>query len=178
MEATPDIRAIERPDPSLMKLYALRSLVLGPFFPVLLVPLYFRYHTLRYRFDDDGISMAWGILFRREVHLTYSRIQDIHLVSNVVERWLGLARLQIQTASGSAKAEMTLEGLCGYEAVRDFIYARMRGVREESAPASPPMASPLAAAPAGQDDDALAGLLHQIAEELRGIRTALDSRER
>ena len=55
--------------------------------------------------------MRWGILFRREITLTYARIQDIHLTSNLVERWLRLARIQIQTASASASAEMTLEGL-------------------------------------------------------------------
>lgn len=74
--------------------------------------------------------MRWGILFRREISLTYARIQDIHLTSNVVERWLGLARIQIQTASGSAGAEMTIEGLRDFEMIRDGLYSRMRGVRE------------------------------------------------
>jgi len=106
--------------------------MLGPFFVFALVPLYFRYHTLRYEFDDEGVSMRWGVLFRREIHLTYARIQDIHLTSNVVERWLGLGRVLVQTASGSSKAEMTIEGLREFEAVRDFLYARMRGMREEA----------------------------------------------
>ena len=43
-------------------------------------------------FDTDGIHMKWGIVFRREVLLNYSRIQDIHLRSNLIERWLGLSR--------------------------------------------------------------------------------------
>ena len=37
--------------------------------------------------------MSWGILFRREVIIQFARIQDIHLRSNVVERWLGLGRI-------------------------------------------------------------------------------------
>ncbi len=101
--------------------------MLGPLFFILLIPLYFRYHTLRYRFDEEGISMRWGILFRREINLTYARIQDIHLRSNFVERWLNLARIEVQTASGSSGAEMTLEGLLEFEAIRDYLYARMRG---------------------------------------------------
>jgi len=32
--------------------------------PVVLPMLYFRYHTMRYRFDAEGIRMCWGILFR------------------------------------------------------------------------------------------------------------------
>ena len=105
------ILAIERPHPKLMTYYFICCLLTGPFFLILILPNFFRYHTMRYRFDAEGISMRWGILFRREVILNYARIQDIHLVSNLLERWLGLARLQIQTASGSASAEMTLEGL-------------------------------------------------------------------
>ena len=119
--------ADRRPTESLFAYYVLTSLLLGPFFFVILIPLYFRYHTLRYHFDREGITMRWGILFRREISLTYARIQDIHLSSNIVERWLGLARVQIQTASGNAGAEMTIEGLKDYEAIRDFLYASMRG---------------------------------------------------
>ncbi|MEN8162907.1 MAG: PH domain-containing protein [Acidobacteriota bacterium] len=122
-----DIFAISRPAPALMTYYFLSSLLLGPLFFFPLIPLYFRYHTLRYSFDSEGISMRWGILFRREINLTYARIQDIHLRSNLVQRWLGLARVEVQTASGSAGAEMVLEGLLEYEAIRDYVYGRMRG---------------------------------------------------
>jgi len=122
-----DVFKIERPAPALMKYYVLVCLLTGPLFFIFIIPSYFRYHTLRYRFDREGISMRWGILFRREINLTYTRIQDIHLTSNLVERWLGLARIQVQTASGSSSAEMTIEGLHEFEHVRDFLYARMRG---------------------------------------------------
>ena len=100
MTAEQEIMGIERPHPKLLTYYFLTSLLLGPAFFTILIPLYFKYHTLRYRFDDQGISMRWGILFHREITLTYARIQDIHLSSNFVERWLGLARVQVQTASG------------------------------------------------------------------------------
>src|SRR6185436_13823152 len=140
------ILAIERPHPKLMTYYFICCLLTGPFFLILILPNFFRYHTMRYRFDAEGISMRWGILFRREVILNYARIQDIHLVSNLLERWLGLARLQIQTASGSASAEMTLEGLLEFDAVRDFLYSRMRGVKEAS---QGPAAAPRPATVAG-----------------------------
>ena len=162
------IRAIERPHPRLMAYYAIAALAFGPAYPILIVPLYFRYHTMRYRFDDEGISMRWGILFRREVHLTYARIQDIHLRSNVVERWLGLAKIQIQTASGSSSAEMTIEGLLEYEALRDFIYGKMRGLRP-GAPSPAPSA-------ASAGDGELAGVLAEVAAELRALRLEIESR--
>ncbi len=167
------IFAIERPSPRLMVYYAAASLLAGPFFWIPLVPRFFRYRTLRYKFDEEGISMRWGILFRREIHLTYSRIQDIHLRSNVVERWLGLARIEIQTASGSARAEMVIEGLPEAAEIRDFIYTRMRGWRERRAERGSALPS------ASQAPDAAAELisaLREAADALRAVRQALGGR--
>jgi putative membrane protein len=163
-----DVFSIHRPAPALLKYYFLGTLLAGPFFFIPLIPLYFRYHTLRYDFDEQGISMRWGILFRREINLTYARIQDIHLTSNFVERWLGLARIQIQTASANAQAELTIEGIHEFELVRDFLYSRMRGVHTAPSPGAT-AGSSAAAAP-------LAAALREVASELRAVREALDAR--
>jgi uncharacterized protein len=121
--------SITRPDPILLKYYVLVSLLAGPAFVVPLLVLLFKYHTLRYRFDDKGISMSWGVLFRRETLLTYRRIQDIHLTRNLLQRWMGLATVSIQTASGASSAEMSIEGILEAEGLRDFLYHQMRGAR-------------------------------------------------
>ena len=168
------VSGIERPDPSLMTYYTLACLLTGPLFPIFIIPSYFRYHTMRYRFDADGVSMRWGILFRREINLTYSRIQDIHLTSNFVERWLGLARVQIQTASGSASAEMTIEGVKEYEVVRDFLYSKMRG-HHQAAPLPGISAVPVADAPVDPMAE-VAATLREVASELRALRRELDER--
>ena len=168
------IFAIERPASKLFNYYLLSSLVLGPLFFILLIPLYFRYHTLRYRFDEEGISMRWGILFRREINLTYARIQDIHLRSNVVERWLNLARIEVQTASGSSHAEMTLEGLHEFEAVRDFLYAKMRGNRDPAARSAGVAGGGSAAV---GDSSELTAALRGVTTELREVRRQLQRRE-
>ena len=165
------ILAIERPHPNLFTYYCLSLLVFPPLLPVLILPVWFRYHTMRYKFTDEGISMSWGILFRREIIVNYARIQDIHLRSNFVERWLGLARVLVQTASGNASAELTLEGLQEYESVRDFLYARMRGVKDHTR-------SPLPVAgntTGGPDDAALAATLREVARELRATRLAIEA---
>jgi putative membrane protein len=166
------VGALERPHKNLFWYYALQSLLVGPLFFIPLLPLYFKYHTLRYRFDEQGVSMRWGILFRREISLNYARIQDIHLASNFVERWLGLARVQIQTAAGSAGAEMTIEGLQEYQEVRDFLYTRMRGARRLGpARAGQPTAAPAASVSGG---DAVVEALREVASELRAVRALLE----
>ncbi len=155
----PHIVAIERPRESLLTYYLLQAITANVAFPFLFPYLYFRFHTMRYRFDTDGIHMQWGILFRREVLLNYSRIQDIHLRSNLIERWLGLARIEIQTASGSASGNMTLEGMEDPEGMRDFLYSRMRGTHDEQTEHAA---------------DPLATVLHEIASELREIRALVE----
>jgi len=158
---------ITRPHPRLMTLYLLRSLALclaGPWFLVALLPLYFRYHTLTYRFDAEGVAVTWGILWRREIYLTYARIQDIHISRGLFERWLGLATIHVQTAAGSAGAEMSIEGLSEYESVRDFLYARMRGGGEHGR-----------AEPADTTDE-VATLLSEIRDELKTLRGRLEAR--
>lgn len=157
------------PDRSLFTYYALTSLLAGPMFFIPLLVLYFRYHTLRYDVEDEGITMRWGILFRREVSLTYARIQDIHLTSNFVERWLGLAKVQVQTASGSSNAEMAIEGLPQFEAIRDFLYSKMRGARDRAAVTGPAAHGELAAGPLPE----VAAALREVAAEVRALRRAL-----
>jgi putative membrane protein len=178
--STEDILSIERPYESLMTYYALSSLMAGPFFPFVLIPLYFRYHTMRYRFSDEGVHMRWGVLFRKEINLTYARIQDIHLTSNFVERWLGLARIQIQTASGSAKAEMTIEGVREFGPLRDFLYARMRGAKGVSSappPGSAGTGMQTSAGEAGGSLGEVAAVLNDVVAELRQLRMELQNRE-
>lgn len=167
------IYSIERPHRSLVALYAIQSLA-GLFVaPIIFIPLFCKYYTLRYRLDDEGISASWGILFRREIHLTYKRIQDIHVKRNLIERWLGIATVEVQTASGSSSAELSLEGMQDFEAVRDFLYRRMRGHAEADAGTmNSGRRSPAAAA----DTNELVALLNGIREDLDGTRRAIEER--
>lgn len=185
------IRTIERPHPALWTYYIIRAVLTGPGLVILLPYLYFRYHTLRYRFDEEGIHMKVGILFRRETNLTYSRIQDIHLRSGILQRWLGLANVQIQTASGSSGPELVIEGFKDYEAIRDFLYTRMRGYqtrpsspRPSAGQVSPPavpnpsnqVSAQVAAAPCTAGDAEMVSLLLGIRDELRRTRELLETR--
>ena len=45
---------------------------------------------------------------------------------------MGLATVSIQTAAGSANPELTIDGVLEAEALRDFLYTKMRGVRDHA----------------------------------------------
>lgn len=157
------VYAITRPHPNLLWQYVILSVLSLPAFPVLVVVLYFRFHTLKYRFDQEGVSVSYGILFRREAFLTYARIQDIHVRRNVVERWLGLGTVEVETAAGSGAGGESLPGLPEYEAVRDFLYERMRGGAAKAAPG----------AGTGLGTPESLQALHDIRDALRDCRKAL-----
>ena len=163
----PEIASLERPRKELLTWYFIRALATVILFPVTMVYFYFRYHTMRYKFDSEGIHMSWGILMRHEIMLNYSRIQDIQLHSNVIERWLGLIRIEVQTAAGTSESEMTLEGLPDPEGMRDFLYSRMRGGHA---------GAPTDAAANATDTAPLEGVLIEVASELRSIRELLEAR--
>jgi putative membrane protein len=124
-----DPNRMERPAPQLFTYYILGALFSGPFIVFTLPILWFRYQTLRYRFEDEGLRMQVGLIFRKETVTAYRRIQDIHLTSNVIQRWLGIASISIQTASGSAMPEIVIEGVTEPEKLRDWLYERLRGAR-------------------------------------------------
>lgn len=163
VDASP-IFALTRPDDKLLWLYVIYSLLANVGFLFALIPLYFRFKTLRYRFDAEGVSVSHGILWRKESYLTYARIQDIHVSRNIFERWLGLGKVEIQTASGSTSAAESIEGVKEYNEIRNFLYARMRGhkLTTDLTVASPET---------GPVDSALA----DIRDELRAIRELIEA---
>jgi putative membrane protein len=162
----------DRPDPLLLRYYLIVSLLTVFGFPFVFLGLYCKYISLRYRFDDKGISMSWGVLFKREVYLTYRRIQDIHVTRNIIHRWLGLADVAVQTASGSAGAEMVIQGLTDPEGLRDFLYSQMRGARDPEAAAHDEQTRSAAEAhaPGAAADQQALSLLAEIRDELRRLR--------
>jgi len=154
-----DLHGFTRPVGALATYYLIISLAALPLFPVFWLFRMFKYWTLEYDFDDEGISMKWGVLWRREIHLTYPRIQDIHLTRGIVQRWMGLANVSIQTAGGSAAPEMVIEGAPDPKGLRDALYLRMRGVNTPSSQEAPDLS--------GSDSGQVLVLLTEIRDLLR-----------
>jgi len=149
---------ITRPGGKLLAYYFFSSLLLGPLFFLPLIPLLFRYKTMRFSFDDQGITLKYGAFFQTEKRLNYRRIQDIHLTRGLIQRRFGLANVALFTASGSAGPEMTLEGIPDPDALRDYLYVWGRKAREGVSAAPPPSST---------SDDEVLSLLREIRDSLR-----------
>ena len=153
-----DPKGVTRPCTRLLVYYIVSSLFLGPLFILALIPLLFRYRTMRFVFDDQGITLKYGAFFQTEKRLNYRRIQDIHLTRGILQRQFGLASVSLFTASGSAGPEMTLEGIPDPDALRDYLYLRSRNSRGDKTGAR--------ANAMGIEDEALI-LLREIRDSLR-----------
>ncbi len=169
---SPDFNAaaITRPVPMLLKYYAIVCIPSFILYPIVFLVHFFKYETLRYHFDDEGIRMSWGILFKKEVTLTYRRIQDIHLTRNIIERWMGLATVSVQTASGSSTPEMQIQGIPQYDDLRDFLYLKMRGAKGHADIAKPQAlaAGDSISSDSASSDEALT-LLREIRDQVQTL---------
>lgn len=117
--------------------------------------------------------MKVGVLFRKEVITAYRRIQDIHVTSNLFQRWLGIASVSIQTASGSAMPEIILEGVTNPESMRDWLYERLRGAKGQSQ--SPSGESSNQSVMSAGSSDEVAQLLREIRDNLSVVANAARS---
>lgn len=167
-DTTFDAFKLERPDPKLFHYYLWCALMTGPLSPIVFLSLWFRYATLRFKFDDAGVAMSWGVFFKREIYLTYRRIQDIHLTRNLLQRWMGLATISLQTASGSSRAEMTIDGVLQADELRDFLYSRMRGAKNENKPHHTALAH-VTDQPARLDQERATRALEEIRDALKSL---------
>lgn len=73
-----------------------------------------RFRSWRYGLGDDVLVLEYGVWTRRRSMTPYYRVQNVDLTAGPLERWLGLQRLTIKTASASTDA--TIPGLDASEA--------------------------------------------------------------
>jgi putative membrane protein len=115
---------------------------------------------VRYVLGPDGLVVRRGILIRRIRHVPYARIQNIDLRQNPLHRWLGVAEVTIQTASGEeAEARLRVLSLASVETLRQRVFAERRPA-EEGAPGTPSSSARRILLALDPGQVALFGLLH------------------
>jgi uncharacterized membrane protein YdbT with pleckstrin-like domain len=137
---------------------------------MLLTGLYYR--SLSYEIREDEVIVHVGILTRSVKHVPYRTVTNLTVRRGVIDRWLGLGSLDIQTAgmSGTNKAEQSLVGLENADEVYALVAAELRRFRG----AMTPTAAGVEEEPerAALPDETLTALL----AEVRAIRQALEKR--
>ncbi|MCA9294704.1 MAG: PH domain-containing protein [Phycisphaerales bacterium] len=121
------------------------GIVLAPlWWGVMLVPdivayiaIHLRYDTTWYVLSPRSMRLRRGIWTIKEITLTYENIQNVRVSQGPVERYYGIAKLQVETAgAGAAGPHGTsvanvgiVEGIDNAEELRDMLMARVRASR-------------------------------------------------
>lgn len=81
-----------------------------------------RYLTFRYRYEEAELVIRSGLLFRRERHVPYARIQNLDAVQGVFHRMLRVVEVKLQTGGGQEpEATLTVLPLPALEALRQRV---------------------------------------------------------
>jgi membrane protein YdbS with pleckstrin-like domain len=64
------------------------------------------YRRWRFQFDDDHLELRYGVLWRRTSSLPYHRLQQVDEAQGPLERWLGMARVQLRSAAATTDASI------------------------------------------------------------------------
>ena len=97
--------------------------VFGAGFAVIWPPL--QYRSWGFRLREGDLYLRRGVLSRTTSVIPHRRIQHVDTRRDLLEQWLGLARLVVYTA-GIRGAEITIPGIAAEEAeeLRDYLAER------------------------------------------------------
>jgi membrane protein YdbS with pleckstrin-like domain len=72
---------------------------------IILSEIYARmsYNRWFYEFNDDGLKLERGIIWKRYSNIPYERIQNVDVHRGIIARMLGFSSIMIQTAGYSAQ---------------------------------------------------------------------------
>ena len=128
------------------------------------------YRSLRYEVQDDEVVVYAGLWTKSVKHVPYRTVTNLEVKRDVVDRWLGIGTLNIQTAgmSGQKGAEERLVGLSNVQEVYASVAEELRRFRGGMAPTQADFeVEPAVAQPGG---------LGEILAEVRAIRKSLEER--
>lgn len=127
------------------------------------------YRSLSYEVQDDEVIVRAGIWTKSVKHVPYRTVTNLTIRRGILDRWLGLGTLRIQTAgmSGQTGAEENLVGLANVQEVYELVVTELRRFRGGMAPT--------VAEVEGEPAVAFAEALSAILAEVRAIRQALET---
>jgi len=90
------------------------SLLAILFFGFILLIALLSYLNFHYSLKDEGLTIDYGIIFKKSTTIPYDRIQNINIERSLIDRLLGLSRISVETAGSSSGQSINVTG--GYTA--------------------------------------------------------------
>jgi len=89
---------------------------------------YIYYQRFLWEITESDIHIYSGIIFKKQVHIPFQRVQSIDFNAPLLERILGIVRLKIETAGGAQNRGVIIPALklAQAEALRAEVFARKK----------------------------------------------------
>ncbi|PIT84073.1 hypothetical protein COU37_05445 [Candidatus Micrarchaeota archaeon CG10_big_fil_rev_8_21_14_0_10_45_29] len=101
------------------------------------IPAYAYHHieymSYTYAIEESEFVIREGVITRHTTVIPYNRIQNINTTRSLLERLLGLASLQIETAGSTTHAEGHLPGVINKDALIAEIMQKVEGAKRRRA---------------------------------------------
>jgi len=125
------------------------------------------YQSLRYEIHEDEMIVNAGIVTKSTKHVPFRTVTNLTVKRGILDRWLGIGTLDIETAGMSntqGVPEQSLVGLENPQEVYELVVSALHRFRGGMAPTSAEEEAPVAASPEA---------LNAILAEVRAIRQAM-----
>ena len=84
-----------------------------------------RYVSLRLRYEERELVIRSGLIFRRERHIPFSRIQNVDGVQNLFHRLFGVVDVRLETGGGEEEeARLSVLPVAALTELRSRVFAR------------------------------------------------------
>ena len=132
-----------------------------------LVPAYFR--SIEYQLGEEEIIVRQGIITKVIKTVPYRTVTNIIVKRGLLDRWLGIGGVAIQTAGFSQQGgpEAMLSGLEEFESVHQHVFDALRRYRARTGPA-------LGVEEQAVPSEELTELLREILAEIKALRNAVE----
>ena len=99
------------------------------------IALHLRYDTTWYVMTDRSLRIRRGVWVIREITVTFENVQNIRVQQGPVQRWFGIADLEVETAGGGGAAQQPgassghvarIEGIANAPELRERILRHVR----------------------------------------------------
>ncbi|MCA9339245.1 PH domain-containing protein, partial [Candidatus Saccharibacteria bacterium] len=88
----------------------LSSIILSIYFAGIITIAVLAYKNFSYEIDDTSFEKNYGILQKRTVTIPFEQIQNVNISRSLIEQFLGLASIDIETAGNSGTTKKSVVG--------------------------------------------------------------------
>jgi putative membrane protein len=97
------------------RLLIIYLIIFGSFFFSLVYQV-FNWYFYTYRYEDGYLHLKTGVITKKERSIKQERVQTVNIQRGLIQRLLGLASLQVQTAGAGGETEFSLTAIALDEA--------------------------------------------------------------